>query len=135
MMNKKEQAAFDDAKNKLAAAYALSWPIDPKPSLVTQEEIRRICDETGKMFVGWWINKHRLLSLSGDYIGQGCSNGTCHSIWRTDRTDSQDCGCFYLTKKDALLALRWQACEMFANSLAKLDALRAEEVAQNRFSL
>lgn len=129
-MNKKEQAAFDKAQADLAAAYALSWPTEPEPQPMTQPELHEEAKKSASgLFVGWWINDYSILSRGsiGQGFGQGCSNGHNHCRSYIHKTTTQNCGTFYRSKREAILALRWQVCRFVAGQLAKLDAERNKE--------
>lgn len=116
-MNKSEKARLDEAERKLAAAMALGWPHEAKPSPV---DVRAQLEGTefGTLFVGWasWTY--------GDtyQVAKGCSSGCSHSIRSTTETTSQGGGRFFHSRQDALLAARWELCERFAEALAQLDA-------------
>ena len=117
-MNKKEAAELAEAKERLARAMALHWPIEPKPDPVSVEQMRLEADAGNGLFIGWsgwsWNDSYR--------VAQGCSNGVFHDADNITRTSTQGAGQFYATKDQALLAVRWELCERCAKTLAQLDA-------------
>lgn len=119
MMTKKEQAAFQQAKDMAEQAIALGWPTEPEPKPLNLAGLLT----TGPLFIGWWFNSY------GDEpkIGEGCSDGVFHSKSSTQKTDSQGCGKFYATKSEAALALRWELCRKYAKTLAWVDSKRKEQ--------
>lgn len=123
-MNKKEKAELEFARAKLAEAMALHWPIEPKPeALDIPEEREKLSYRPGQLWIGWAYHAWGLEFR----VTQGCNNGVNHSYDYTNRTTSQGTGRFYHTKREALLAARWDLCHAFAKTLALLDAeLNAE---------
>lgn len=111
---------------------ALCWPIEPEPQPMNISE-KREGKPWGSLLVGWWINAYCAIGSTGSVynaIGQGCTNSVHHSTWSTTKTDSQNCGRFYATKKDAILALRWEVCRKFAKTLSQIDKMDTTEPTQ-----
>lgn len=106
---------------------ALAWPTEPDPKSV---DIRKELDgkSFGALYVGWWVNTYWTEhGESRDGVGQGCSSGHSHSTWKTTKTNSQGCGVFYATKKDAILARRWALCRKFAKALHQMATMDTTE--------
>jgi hypothetical protein len=82
----------------------------------------------GALYVGWWMNPYfNTFDSTNGRVGQGCSSGYSHSTSSTVKTSTQQVGRFYATKKDAVLALRWAWCRMFAKALHKAAQLDTAE--------
>lgn len=126
-MNKKEQAAFDALQKERDMAYAFAWPSQAEPKPYTREDIEVL--QGGKwaaLVKGWWMNPYSATSRMGhifDCLGEGCTSGHSHSTSHTHKTTTQGMGVFYATKEDAILALRWEVCRTFENSLMLINKL------------
>lgn len=106
----------------------LAWPTEPEPEPV---EINKWLEGKpyGTLFVGWWMNGYYSdMTPSYARVGKGCSSGHLHSTRSTTKTDSQRCGVFYATKKDAVLALRWVWCRRFAKALHEAANINTDEL-------
>lgn len=118
MMNKKEQAEFDDAKQQATMAISLGWPTLPKPKPMNVDR------SSGNLTIGYFINVHTAItgrSWNGEIVTKGCSNGINHNPNDSTKTSTQGRGLMYETKAQALLALRWEVCEHAAKVLAAID--------------
>lgn len=128
-MTKKEQAQVDALAKALAEARALCYPQYPKPKSMTVDELTPAENKyAGGVVVAWHQHNHDC-----NYrVGQGCSNGTSHSRWSTEKTNSQTPGVFYRTKIEALQAARHEMTERFAQALARIDAEIEFQMSESR---
>ena len=119
-MTKKEQKQFDEALKSARESRSLCWPCVPEPNPVDiKAELHgKPC---GTLYVGWWFHVYLGLQGTPTRFGKGCTDGIHHSKSRTDRTDAQTMGRFYASRKDAILAARWELCRQIASILAALD--------------
>ncbi len=116
-MNKAERCAMDRLEKELAHARALGWPSYEKP-----KRAKINATGGGPLFVGWTFNAYN------NSISQGCSNGVNHSTSRTDTTTTQRAEPhegFFVTRIEAIQALRHEATRQCAERLAKIDAMLA----------
>lgn len=130
-MNKKEQAAFDEAVTDMYAARALRWQ-DDKPEPMSVDEIKAEIaagnaveilryGQPRKIFSGWSYNAYgegyvSVLGHDGVYSYGAAYNG------KISDSASQSGGPIYRTQADALRALRYDMTVKYARSLAKIDA-------------
>lgn len=74
-----------------------------------------------ELVVGWFQNDYTMQATLG------CSTKSFHSRSRTDTTTSQGRGTMYATKKQALMAARWDAAKDFARKLHAIDVIIENE--------
>lgn len=133
-MNKKEQAAFDEALTDMYAARALRWQ-DDKPEPMTVDEIKAEIDagnysevrndystSTRKAFIGWTYYVQRDNSCVERMGTDGSSFVFCRNDGTPDGSWTRTGHAIYRTQADALRALRYDLTVKYARSLAKIDA-------------
>jgi hypothetical protein len=126
-MNKTETARMAKLEEELRISRALRWPTDPRPSPMTQEEIKAACIHntkgrsgdygySQKVAHGWFANGYR----EGE-VTKGCSDGYSHDRRSTERVTTQTGGIMYRTEAEAWRAIRHEKVRAFATVLAKID--------------
>lgn len=113
-MNKKEQAALQDAIDELALVKAMAWR-DECPQPLTREEIREHCTGFGGVTNGWFQNAH------SKRVTSGCSTGISHNPNGGKVNMSQGYGRMYNTVLDAYKAMRHEVMRNAAKDLAEID--------------
>ena len=116
-MNKAEKARLDMLEQKLFEAKALRFPdYEPAKINVAEATTGRDWDAVNR---GWTFNIH------SRNVWQGWFRATSHGTWPRDARyacGSQGCGGpWYVTKRDAMMALRIALTGQYAKSLADLD--------------
>jgi hypothetical protein len=118
-MNKSEKARMDTLEHELRKVKALRFP-DYVPAKINIAEAT-----TGRdwdtVTVGWAFNVHSLR------VWQGWFRATSHGTWpRNPKYNSGSQGCggpWYVTKRDATMALRIALTDQYAENLANIDRL------------
>lgn len=125
VMNKSEKKAMEDA---LTCA-ALRWPTEAEPEPMTIAEIERCLivlplkggETSSRMMqregaLGWSMN-----SYTG-YVEPAWANRLYHGRGHyASATASQGIGRMYSTKREAILAMRWEVCREVAKRLRDID--------------
>jgi hypothetical protein len=118
-MNKSEKARMDTLEHELRKAKALRFPnYEPVKIDIVEATTGMDWDTVNR---GWTFNVHSL------YVWEGWFRKTFHGTWPRDprySTGSQGCGGpWYVTKRDATMALRIALTDQYAENLANIDRL------------
>lgn len=117
----KERA--ETAEKNLAAARALGWPTEPRP---TRIDVRAVLAERGDRHYDSVVNGYGVGGgpcwSSGATHGSGHKEGNRRNWTAAGDSATQGMGVLYATRREGLLAQRWAICDEIAKKLAAIDA-------------
>jgi hypothetical protein len=113
-MSKKKQAEIAAREYEERVRAALRWTGEaPSPDVPPPTD--------NSLTTGW------LFSVHGQRVDAACSDAVSYAYGRTDRTTTQGSRALYSSRRLALQALRAAMERKFAEELARIDVLLADE--------
>lgn len=133
-MTKAERALVEELTTARDLARSLRWPEQPRPQPYTEEEIQAIVQTRatgvpgGAVASGWMINVHtKQVDVGWTTLHTHKWGYSSRETMDVHTSSAQGMGQVYRTYLDALMALRFDLTVKFAEELAEIDQLIAEE--------